>query len=92
MGDRALAYLQVIIVRKLRDDESFSLTLDHDDREGTVWLNARTAGEFVFSDRQMMPLNQAWLGAMALAAAMPDGLWLAPEPDLDPEFWELFDR
>jgi hypothetical protein len=90
IDDRTLAHLQAVIFEKLRAHEGFSLTLDDDEHEVSVWLNARTAIEFVFRDARAVILNQEWLDVLTLAADSDGGLWVVAEPDLDAELDEFF--
>lgn len=81
--DRTLAHLQVIVVNKLRRQESFAFTWSDEVRTVTVWISPHTPLEFVFHGNRRPRLNRAWLEELALAASSTSGLVVLPEPPED---------
>lgn len=80
IDDRLLAHLQVVIIDKLRRQESFPFTWQLGGRETTVWFGPSIALEFVYSGGRAPSLNRAWLHQLAEAAASNAGLSAIPEP------------
>ncbi len=78
--DRTLAHLQVVIVNKLRRQESFSFTWTDERRTVTVWMSPSTPLEFTFRGNRSPQLNRAWVEELALVAGSSTGLTLVPEP------------
>lgn len=80
IDDRTLAHLQVVILDKLRRNESFALDL-HDDRHvRTVWISQRSALAFHYSGNRSPALNQRWLELMSGDAGLGGVLRVLPEP------------
>ena len=80
MDDRTLAHLQVVMINKLRRQESFALTLRDDQRTLSVWVCPQTAVQFVYSGNRWPALNREWIEELAVAANSVGGLRLLPEP------------
>ncbi len=80
MDDRTLAHLQVVIINKLRRQESFALTLRDDQRTLSVWVCPQTAVQFVYSGNRHPTLNREWIEELAVSANSMGGLRLVPEP------------
>src|SRR4029078_13353884 len=59
MDDRTLAHLQVVIINKLRRQESFALTLRDDQRTLSVWVCPQTAVQFVYSGNRQPTLQRS---------------------------------
>ncbi|GAA4383908.1 ATP-dependent DNA ligase [Agromyces bauzanensis] len=78
--DRTLAHLQVIVVNKLRRQESFPFTWSDDVHTVTVWISPQTPLEFVYHGNRRPRLNRTWLEELALAASSTTGLVVLPEP------------
>ncbi len=78
--DRTLAHLQVVIVNKLRRQESFPFTWTDDHRTVTVWVNPNTPLEFIFHGNRRPQLNREWIEELALVASSSTGLVVLPEP------------
>lgn len=83
LDDRTLAHLQVIIVNKLRRQESFPFTWNDERRSMTVWLSPNTPIAFVYHGNRPPRLNRAWLEDLALVANSVGGLVVVPEPSDD---------
>lgn len=80
IDDRLLAHLQIVIIDKLRRQESFAFTWDVGGRESSVWFGPSISLEFVYSGGRVPTLNRAWLHQLAEAAASNAGLHAVPEP------------
>jgi hypothetical protein len=90
--DRALEHLRVVIVTKLRRDESFSFNWDNepdvdgDDAinkpglHGTVWISKSSSLYFSFDRTPSAPLNPRWITELMAAANSNGGLRLVAEP------------
>jgi hypothetical protein len=90
--DRALEHLRVVIVTKLRRNESFSFNWDNepdvagDDAtrgsglHGTVWISKASSLYFSFDTAPTDPLNPQWVKALMESANSNRGLRLVPEP------------
>lgn len=93
IDDRMLQHLRIVMVTKLRRDESFSFSWNdepavHGDdalksksgRFGSVWISKSSSLYFSFDEKMTDPLNQRWLAILADAAQSPNGLRPIPEP------------
>jgi len=92
IDDWALEHLRMVIVTKLRRDESFSFTwsnetnvhgddaLEQPGLHGSVWISKSSSLYFSFDKPVGQPLNRKWLSALADAANSSAGLRLTPEP------------
>ncbi|MFF2371815.1 ATP-dependent DNA ligase [Agromyces sp. NPDC058110] len=80
IDDRLLAHLQVVIIDKLRRQESFPFSWEVAGRESTVWFGPSIALEFVYAGNRSPLLNRAWLNQLAAAASSNAGLSALPEP------------
>jgi hypothetical protein len=87
--DRGLAHLKVVMLSKLRRNETFSFSWHRNggettgDRRITVWVNTTIELQFHFVEDSPPLINRRWLEALAVAANSAGGLWLVPEPDAD---------
>ncbi|WP_188756503.1 DUF7882 family protein [Microbacterium album] len=81
IDDRALAHLKAVIVAKLRRDEAFTLSLQHEDGSGrsTLWINAAIPLRFRFDESERPELNPEWLEDLAESASLLGGITLVPE-------------
>jgi hypothetical protein len=92
ISDRALRHLQVVIVAKLRRQESFQFSWDgepdvpgdesapHNGRHGSVWISQGSSLYFSFDASLTEPLNREWIELLTRAASSPGGLRVLPEP------------
>lgn len=82
--DRALAHIKLVMIAKLRRNESFAFSFAHDldgeDGRTTMWVHPSLALRFRFNETQQPELNRAWLDKLVIAANSVDGLRLIPEP------------
>lgn len=81
INDRALAHLKTVIIAKLRRNEAFTLSLQHEDGSGrsTVWLSATIPLRFTFEEPERPELNPRWLEELAESANLLGGITLIPE-------------
>ncbi|WP_091228091.1 ATP-dependent DNA ligase [Microbacterium sp. 3J1] len=83
--DRALHHLQLVISSKLRRGEPFTFTWREDASIGggrtAVWINAGSDLVFKYRDSRQVPINPAWIEALAFTANAPTGLYLVHEPE-----------
>jgi hypothetical protein len=82
--DRLLAHLRVVIVTKLRRQESFTFTWDYPTSSGSgrmsLWMHASIPLQFRFYGSREPQLNRAWIEALSAVAASIVGLVPVPEP------------
>jgi hypothetical protein len=82
IDDRSLAHVKVVIINKLRRNESFSFSWAHADRNGrsTIWLSPSISLHFEFEGGRAPALNRQWLEELAQVASSTAGLVLSDEP------------
>ena len=82
--DRTLAHLKIVMLAKLRRDESFAFSFEHDAADGsgrsTIWIHPAIPLQFNFFGSRQPAINRAWLETLIVAANSNDGLRLLPEP------------
>ncbi|NII52120.1 ATP-dependent DNA ligase [Frigoribacterium endophyticum] len=82
--DRTLAHLQVVIVSKLRRNESFAFSYVLDPEAGsgrnTLWMHPAIGLRFSFEGVKVPSLNKDWLLALTQSAHSGTGLHVLPEP------------
>lgn len=83
INDRALAHLKVVIVTKLRRNESFTLSWVHhdDDPEGrsTIWLHPAIPLRFIFDEIEGPEINVKWIESLMQSASSTGGIQLVDE-------------
>lgn len=86
--DRLLAHLQIVIVNKFRQNESFMFSwkepVETGDGRSTVWFSPNIGLRFKFAGSRTVEINPTWLAALYASAASGRGLYPEPEPDVDP--------
>jgi hypothetical protein len=86
--DRTLAHVKIVILAKLRRNESFAFSFEHEVSEGsgrsTIWLHPSIPIQFKFHGSRQPAINRAWLDALVLTANSVDGLRLIEEPAAAP--------
>lgn len=81
IDDRTLAHLEIVILAKLRRNETFSLVLDYPTGTRTMlWFNQHLPLQ-VRLDSTDHEVNRAWLDALIDSANSPGGLRVTPEPE-----------
>lgn len=94
ISDWALRHLQVVIVAKLRRQESFQFSWDgepdvggdeaapNNGRHGSIWISHGSPLYFSFDSALSEPLNRDWIELLTRAAASSSGLRALREPVL----------
>jgi hypothetical protein len=84
MDDRTLAHLQIVIINKLRRQESFAFSWKEPasagDGRSTIWIYPTVSLRFRFEGSRPPAVNQSWLAALSQAANSGSGLQVLPEP------------
>lgn len=82
--DRALAHLKLVILTKLRRNESFAFSWDkgieNGHGRGTIWIHPALALHFDFAGTRHPEINRAWLEEMSISANQTLGLVIGKEP------------
>jgi hypothetical protein len=80
IDDRTLAHVELVVLAKLRRNESFALTLDaeHGGRD-TIWLNAASEIRFRYTSERPA-INRAWLDVLIDTANSTAGMRVVDEP------------
>jgi hypothetical protein len=92
LDDRALAHLRIVILTKLRRNESFAFSWVNPQNagsgRGTIWVHPALALHFKFLGNTEPLINRSWLSDLSNAANRTLGLVITPEPTerpLEPE-------
>ncbi|WP_394552496.1 ATP-dependent DNA ligase [Agromyces sp. MMS24-JH15] len=80
LDDRVLAHLQVVIIDKLRRNESFELALQRNGVLVSMWVNCQMPIEFVYEGNRQPRINWRWAQVMSAEAGFSGTLRLLPEP------------
>jgi hypothetical protein len=90
IADRALAHLKVVVVAKLRRQESFTVSWQHPEEDGrgrsTIWMHPSIPVRFEFDEPVAPELNRSWIEELAQSASALGGITLVAEhvgPDAD---------
>lgn len=88
VDDRTLAHLKMVIIAKLRRDESFVFSFEHGagatpSGRSTIWMHHSIPLQFNFVESKQGPINREWLDELVKAANSVDGLRILPEPAAD---------
>ena len=83
IADRALAHLKVVVVAKLRRQESFTVSWQHPEEDGvgrsTIWLHPSIPVRFEFDEPNATELNREWIEELAQSANALGGIQLISE-------------
>ncbi|MGC5224505.1 hypothetical protein ACPW96_18220 [Micromonospora sp. DT81.3] len=81
--DRTLAHLRVVVMNKLRRNESFMFDVDIRDGSGrrSYWLSPGVAVQFHFFGSRNAQINRSWVEVLMSEASSPHGLTIVPEPE-----------
>lgn len=83
IDDRCLAHLKVVILTKLRRNESFAFNHDNSVEAGsgriTLWMHPSQPLEFQFYGSRRPEFNREWVENMLQSANSAEGLRLLPE-------------
>lgn len=81
--DRTLAHLKIVMLTKLRRNESFAFSHVHDVDSGsgrsTIWIHPTVPLEFAFYGSRSPEFNREWIDVLLQAANSPEGLRVIPE-------------
>lgn len=78
--DRTLAHVEIVVLAKLRRNESFALTLDRPDAgRSTIWVGIHSDLQFHFDETEHS-VNRSWLEELIDSANTATGMRLVPEP------------
>ncbi|WP_395639646.1 hypothetical protein [Pseudolysinimonas sp.] len=81
IDDRTLAHVELVVLAKLRRNESFALTIDGaKDARQTVWINASSTLRFEFGS-STPEINREWLDELIDSANTTTGMRILPEPE-----------
>ena len=81
IDDRALAHVELVVLAKLRRNESFALSLDvPDGGRTTIWVNSSSTLRFEF-ETQTHEINREWLEELIDSANTTVGMRVLPEPE-----------
>lgn len=82
IDDRTLAHLKVVILSKLRLDQSFAFNWQHEgEGRSTVWIHPAVPLEFTFDSSTRPSPNRRWIDALLYSANSSEGLRIVPEPE-----------
>lgn len=85
MEDRLLAHLQIVMIAKLRRQESFAFSWKEPasagDGRSTVWVHPTVSLRFRYAGSRPPSINPAWLRVLAASADSGTGLQVLPEPE-----------
>ncbi|HWH97670.1 MAG TPA: hypothetical protein VNS80_04820 [Pseudolysinimonas sp.] len=80
LDDRVLAHVELVMLAKLRRNESFALTVDEPKGgRSTIWINASSTLRFEFT-AATDDINRAWLDELIDSANTTTGMRILPEP------------
>lgn len=86
--DRVLAHLQIVIVAKLRRQESFAFSWSKPREDGSgrasLWLHPAIPLVFTFQGGRAPTISRAWIDALMSSANSAAGLRIVPEPTGSP--------
>ena len=81
LDDRTLAHVEIVVLAKLRRNESFALTIDgaNGARE-SIWINSSSTLRFEFGSTTN-DISKAWLDELIDSANTTTGMKILPEPE-----------
>lgn len=80
IDDRTLAHVELVMLAKLRRNESFALTIEGDaDARQTIWVNSSATLRFEFGS-PTNEINREWLEELIDSANTTTGMRILPEP------------
>ena len=84
IDDRTLAHLQIVIINKIRRQESFAFSWKEaasaGDGRSTVWIFPTVSLRFKFEGSRPPAINQTWVSRLSQTANSSTGLQVLPEP------------
>ena len=84
LDDRTLAHVEIVVIAKLRRDESFAFSLaGKGDARTSIWMSPASDVQFEYV-KGTQDVNRAWLEILIESANSPQGLRVSPEPESHP--------
>ena len=84
IDDRTLAHVELVVLAKLRRNESFALSIDGaKGARQTLWINAGSTLRFELGSA-VTEINRVWLDELIDSANTTTGMRILPEPDSSP--------
>lgn len=81
IDDRTLAHVEIVVLAKLRRNESFAFSISGgDDSRTSIWLNQSSVVQFNYANAAQT-INRQWLEQLMDSANTASGLRLTPEPE-----------
>ncbi len=81
LDDRTLAHVELVVLAKLRRNESFALTIDlPKGGRSAIWINASSTLRFDFGS-ETHDINRVWLDELIDSANTTTGMRVVPEPE-----------
>ncbi len=84
IDDRTLTHVELVVLAKLRRNESFALTVDGEKgARQTLWVNASSTLRFELGSA-ITEINRVWLDELIDSANTTTGMRILPEPEHAP--------
>ena len=81
LNDRTLAHIEIVVIAKLRRNESFAFSLPgKGDARTSIWLSPASDVQFEYV-KGSQEVNRAWLESLIESANSPQGLRIGDEPE-----------
>ena len=81
LDDRTLAHVEIVVIAKLRRNESFGFSLPgKGDARTSIWVSPASDVQFEYL-KGSQEINRAWLESLIESANSPQGLRIVAEPD-----------
>jgi len=79
VDDRTLAHVEVVVMAKLRRNESFAYSIEQSEQaRTTIWIGVHSDLQFVY-DQPRPAINREWLERLVDSANSTQGLRVMPE-------------
>ena len=84
IDDRALAHMRIVVLAKLRRNESFAFSwfkgIDRNSGRSTVWIHSGLTMQFDFAGSREPEINRQWIEDLYASANRNIGMTITPEP------------
>ena len=81
VDDRTLAHVEVVVMAKLRRNESFAYSIEQSEQaRTTIWIGVHSDLQFVY-DQPRPAINREWLERLVDSANSTQGLRVMPEEE-----------
>jgi hypothetical protein len=84
IDDRALAHMRIVVLAKLRRNESFAFSwfkgIDRNGGRSTVWIHSGLTMQFDFAGSREPEINRQWIEDLFASANRNIGMTITPEP------------